>query len=473
MMGIAVWQVVGWTARLLLLGLVIFWWGGYVATHLFSLAFPELLRPSNPTLGRLDANSEGTIANAVSAATLASVTLLALATAVVSRRRSAGWITVGGWAALALTTAALAYIELLANKRSGPISVFAYADRLGLPWTVLVSPLIVAFVLAMWLFVRKGLGTRAVRAPLTLGIACWVFALVHDALDAGLFAGRASAIAYVIEETLEYSGALLIGLSAVIALRHGRPPPHPLFGGRWRRSLVGSLATVVVLGGLAAVFLFRAPLVEAPAAHMRAGAFGVILADQEAVVQEIRMPATPVQRLRLLLSNCQSSGPPGTIAVRVTPIEMTDRILAEGSVQVPAGDCPRWYDIELLPPLTAAEGESLALQVSAVVAPGAELRVGATKGDRYRDGRLWVNGALAWPDQNLEFVAYSAPEPTWSKLLALGRLLATDLRWWLLAVDLGIALTLITLIPALLLASIRPRAQDAPGSPDSHRPTTQ
>ena len=472
MMGIAVWQIAGWTARLFLLGMVIFWWGGYVATHLFSLAFPELLPPSNPTLGRLDANSEGTIANAVSAATLASVTLLALAAAVVSRRRSAGWMTVGGWVALALTTAVLTYVELLANKR-GPLSVVSYADRLGLPWTVLVSPLAVTFVLAMWLLVRRGFVTRTARAPLTLGVACWVFALVHDSLDAGLFAGRASAVAYVLEETLEYSGALLIGLSAVIALRRGRPPPYPLFGGRWRRSLVGSLAAVVVLGGLAAVFLFRAPLVEAPAPYMRAGAFGVTLAHQEAVVQEFRMPATPVQRLGLLLSNCQSSGPAGTIAVRVTPIETTDQILAEGSVQVPAGDCPRWNDIELLPPLTAAAGQPLALQVSAVVAPGAELRVGATKGDRYPDGRLWVNGALAWPDQNLEFAAYSAPDPTRSKLLAIGRLLATDIRWWLLTADLSIGLTLITLIPALLLASIRPRAHDAPGPPDMDRPTTR
>ena len=208
------------------------------------------------------------------------------------------------------------------------------------------------------------------------------------------------------------------------------------------------------------------------APYTRAGAFNVVLSRHEAVVQEVRMPATPVHRLRLLLSNCQSSGEAGTIAVRVAPIETPDRVLAEGSVQVPAGDCPRWSDIELLPPLSAAEGRQLALQVSAVVAPGAELGVGATKGDRYADGLLWVNGALTWPDQNLEFVAYSASEPTWSKLVAIGRLLTTDLRWWLLAATLGIALTMITLIPALLLGSIRPHAQDAPEPPDMHRPAT-
>lgn len=126
------------------------------------------------------------------------------------------------------------------------------------------------------------------------------------------------------------------------------------------------------------------------------------------------------------------------------------------------GDCPRWKDIELLPPLVAAEGQQLVLQVVADIEPGAELRVGATKGDRYTHGRLWVNGALAWPDQNLEFVAYSAPEPTLSKLLAMWRLLTTDPRWWLLAADFAIALTMITLIPVLLAASVRspPTARD-------------
>ena len=169
----------------------------------------------------------------------ASVTLLALAAAIGSRRRSAGWMTGAGWAAVALTTAALTYFELSVSKRGGPISVVDYADHLGLPWPVLVSPLVVVFVLAMWLFVRHGRVTQATRSSLTLGIACWVFALVLDALDAGLFAGRASATAHVLEETLEYGGTLLIGLSAVFALRHGRSPPSSIFGSRWRRSLVG------------------------------------------------------------------------------------------------------------------------------------------------------------------------------------------------------------------------------------------
>ncbi len=452
----AIWQLVERTARLLLLGALIFWWGGYVATHLFSLAFPELLPPWDPTLGRLDADNEGTIANSVSAAGLACVTGLALAAAAVSFRRSAGWIAVGGWAALALTTAALTFEELAEFKERGPISLFDQAGRVGLPWPVLVSPLVAIFVLAMWLFVRKGLGTRAVRAPLTLGIACWVFALVQEAIGRWMPTGGAVTLGYVLEETAEFSGTLLIGLGAVGVLRDGRPPPYPLFGGRWRRSLVGSMAALVILGSLALAFLFRAPLIEALAPYTRSGAFEVTLGRQEALVQEFRMPATPVQSLGLLLFNCEWAGHGGAVSVRVTPLDTPDRTLAEGSIEVPVGDCPRWKTVELLPPLTAAEGQRLAAQVAVDVEPGAKLGVGLTKGDRYEDGRLWVNGELAWPDQNLEFVAYSAPEATLGKPAAIWRLLTTDTRWWLLAADLVIGLTAITLIPIVLVESVRP-----------------
>ncbi|MCY3914075.1 MAG: hypothetical protein OXG43_12655 [Chloroflexi bacterium] len=456
MTGIAVRRVLEWTARVLLLGVVAFWWGGYAATHLFSLAFPELLPPWDPTLGRLDADNEGTIANSVSAAGLACVTALALAAAAVSFRRSAGWIAVAGWAALTLTAAALTFEELAEFKDRGPISLFDQAGRTGLPWPVLVSPLVAVFVLAMWFFVRKGLSVRAARAPLTLGIACWVFVLVQEAIGRWMPTGGAVALGYVLEETAEFSGTLLIGLSAVGVLRNGRPPPYPLFGGRWRRSLVGSIAALAILGSLALAFLFRAPLIEAPAPYTRSGAFEVTLGRQEALVQEFRMPATPVQSLELLLFNCEWDGHGGAITVRVAPLDTLDRTLAEGSIEVPVGDCPRWKMIELQPPLTAAEGQPLAAQVAADVAPGAELGVGLTNGNRYEDGRLWINGELAWPDQNLEFVAYSTPEATLSKLAAIGRLLTTDPRWWLLVADAAVALTAIALIPLVLVESVRP-----------------
>lgn len=448
----------GRAARLLLLAVVAFWWGCYVMPHLFSAAFPALLPPWNAILGRLNASNEGTLANTFSALTLAGVSLLLIAAAVASRRRSAGWIAVGGWAALAATTAALAFEELAEFKKSGPVSVVGYSERLGLPWPVVVSPLVIAFLLAAYIFVRKGLDGSACRAPLMLGIGCWVFALVQEAVDPWLFYGRGRVIEYVLEETLEYSGTLLIGFSAATALRAGCLRSPSLFGGRWRGPLVGSMAAVIMLGGLSVVFLFRAPLVEALPPYTRAGAFEISLKRQESVVQEIRMPATPVQSIRLMLANCEPGGGFGTIAVRVTDLGASNAVLSEGSVEVPTGDCPRWRDVELLPPLTAAESRLLSVQVAADIESGAELGVGATKGDRYTDGRLWINGALAWPDQNLEFVAYGSAAPTRSKFQGTWDLLTSDWRWPVLIVDVAIALTMITFIPTLLItAALRRR----------------
>ena len=99
-----------------------------------------------------------------------------------------------------------------------------------------------------------------------------------------------------------------------------------------------------------------------------------------------------------------------------SPAGSAGEVLRERSgLRLPAGDLPVWVDVDL-PLLTAAEGRRLLLQVAAEIEPGAALRVGMVQGNRYEAGRLWVNGALTWPEQDLEFVAHGAAEPTRSKL---------------------------------------------------------
>ena len=100
------------------------------------------------------------------------------------------------------------------------------------------------------------------------------------------------------------------------------------------------------------------------------------------------------------------------------------------------------------------------VQVVADVEQGSDVGIGATK-NRYAAGRLWVNGEPAWPDQNLEFAAYGAAEPSASKFHGLWRLFRSDWRWPVLAADLVISLTLITLIPLLLAASVYSRRAPA------------
>ena len=457
MTGRRVWRLAEWAGRVLLLGAVAFWWGGYVASQLLGLAFPS---PSpNALQVSLNASNEMTVANMFSAATLLVVALLAFGNVVVSRRRRSGWITVSGWTVLTATTAVVALEEVVEFKRVGLVPT---VDALGYPslWPLLVSPLIVAFLLTIGVFVHKGLPStssgREVRALLLLGLAAWVFSLMHETIEPYLFAGRARALEYVLEETLEFSGTLLIGLSAALSLREAATANY-VSGRQWRASLFGSMAVVAVFGILVGIFAFRVPLVDARASTTRVDTFGLRLRNQEAVVQELLMPATPVQSLTLLLANCDPGGRSGIVGVRVVKLGTETPVLAEGSVEVPVGDCPRWKDVDLLPPLTEPEGQRLAVWVIANNEPASELQVGATKGSRYADGMFWINGAPAWPDQNLEFVAYGAPEPTWSKLRAVWRAFSTDWRWPTLIVDIAIALTFITFIPALLVTAALPR----------------
>ena len=109
------------------------------------------------------------------------------------------------------------------------------------------------------------------------------------------------------------------------------------------------------------------------------------------------------------------------------------------------------------PPLVEAEGRPLAVQLVAELGPEAHLRIGATKTNRYEDGRLWVNGELTWPDQNIEFIVYMAAEPTRDKLRNMWGAFTSDWSWPVLAVDAAIGMMLITFIPVLLVTAALPR----------------
>ena len=121
---------------------------------------------------------------------------------------------------------------------------------------------------------------------------------------------------------------------------------------------------------------------------------------------------------------------------------------------VTAWDYVGMSTIELDPPLSGDGGRLLGLQIVAEVDEESRLRVAATKANLYATGRLWVNGEMMWADQDLEFVAYSAAEPTRSKLQAVWGTVSSDWLWPVLLVALGLALVLVTLIPALVLARV-------------------
>ena len=435
--------------ELLLLGAVVFWWGGYVIPQLLALGFPAVISSEALPL-HLNPEYEETFANIVSAMALSTLAILALVNAVVAHRKSAGRIAIGGWTATALTAASVAFEEvsdfhitgLTALERSvfGPELVDALGTSI---WVLLLSPLIIVFVFAFGGFVFKGLPAQ-IRAPFILGIVAWLLATVHEVSYSLFFLDKADTLAIVTEETLEFSGTLLIGLGAVVALRSRvwpRLTSSPFRGQRSFLPAAGAMTVVAILGSLSVAFLFRVPVVDARADHI--DTFELTLRDKEAVIQEFRMPAYPL-----------ASQPPakGIVAVRVTEAG-SEAIVAEGFVEVPVENRPVWRDIKLFPQLAKPEGAKVAVWVAADIGRDAELKLGATQTDRYEYGRLWVNGALTWPDQDLEFVAYGAPEPTRSKFRAIWDLLMSDWRWPVLAMDLIVAITLVALIPTLLVTA--------------------
>ena len=460
------WRTVTWAGRLLLLGAVVFCWGGFVAPQLVSLAFPKLLPPDALPRG-LDPGIEGTVANAISATALSIVALLAFANAIIRCRARERWGIVGGWAALAVTSAYLAWDELKTDLHGEATDVLrraVFGESLdAFTWAVHLSLLPVALGLTIWGFTLKGRRSRAVGVPLGLGLAAWMLATVLDMSQLNLFADRADVLEIVLDESLEFSGSLLIALSAGIAVRWDAISQQRLnlFPGRRLRLLaVGSIAVVALLGSLAVGFVFRAPIVNAQA-HTHTNAFHLSLKDREAITQELRMPAAPLGRLKLRMATHDPDGRSGTAGVRVTRLKTSVPVLAEGSVDIPSGDTPEWIDVELYPQLAEPDGQQLALWVVANVDQDTELWIGATKLNRYLDGRLWVNGELTWSDQDLEFVAYGARDLTLSKLAGLLSVLTSDWRWPLLLVDLCIALTFITFIPALLVTTALPRRNES------------
>ena len=456
-------RAVRWGGRLLLLSAVTFWWGAIVVPRLVSLVFPQALSP-DAIPWHLDPDQDGSAANAVSAAALATAAILAFVIAAMSRRQAAGWIAVGGWTTLAITTAFLAWEEIFDFHATGLTgvarSVFGgeVVEALGTyVWVMLLSPLIAAFLIGMWAFVRHGPLTPAIRTPFMLGLAAWLLAVIFEAIVPIVAKYRPHGLLFLVEETLEFSGALLFGLSAANALRGDRghhllPLTVGSISSRWRVPLLGSITVVAVLGSLAVVFAFRAPLIDMGAVtHF--DTFELRLRAQEAVVQELRMPADPVGRIDLQLVQHDPNGRAGVAAVRISDLESPERILAVGSVEVPTGDGVEWRSIDLLPPVAEPEGQRLAVSVIADIEPEAELRLRATATNQYAEGALWINGVLGDPRFDLEFAVFGAAEPTGSKAEAVWRSFTSDWRLPMLLAIAALGLTLITFFPVALVTA--------------------
>ncbi|MCY3801081.1 MAG: hypothetical protein OXG46_05850 [Chloroflexi bacterium] len=469
-----VWRLAEWTGRCVLLGAVAFWWGAIVGPELFGLSFPSVLPTGVPL--QLNPDSETSVGNAVSAASLLIVAILTFGNLIgifgKLRDREVGlpntsrgwrrlsardWIAAGGWLTLALAAAYLAWKEMdLSSFRSWFVPGAGGADFRGPD--IGGRGLVLAqwgFVLAMAVFIGKGT-PRVVRVPLALGVAAWLFALIYDMGNRIVPQDWTYTLNVLLEETLEFSGALLIAVGAALGLLKGRGPvPQGFSGRRLLRLAIGSIAVVVVLGGVVAfeaVFSYREKLVDTRGRVV----FNVNLHDDYSLVQELGTFSTPPARLRLRMTNRDPRGNPGVMLWRVMEADEggSGRILREGRIEVAARDEPRWANIDF-PPLVEAEGRPLAVQLVAEVEPEAYLRIGGTKTDSLENLRLWVQGAETWPDQKLELAAYGPSDLTRSKLAAMWS--HSTWSWPALAVGMVFGLWTIAFFPALLVTAALPR----------------
>ncbi len=446
----------GWAGRLLI-GAVTFWWGGVVAPRLISLAAPARL-PPEAIPAWTDPHWDGQLADLVLAASLLSAALLSLAACLRPGTPRAGLFARGGWATLAATVLYLSWAEIsdLHMLGLGRLQLEVLGARLFESSQARASvagfyPLILVFVLGMSLFLWKGVRDRSIRFLLAVGLLAWFFAVVLDETYYGLSQGAATDLVWLCEETLEFSGALLVGWAAVVALRQRVRLADRGAADCWRKPLLLSALVVTLLGSLALALLFRPPLADSRSPpNSRAGAFDMVLSDDGSVLQELGVLPAPLGGVDLRMSSNDPAGR-GHAIWRIARVgtEGPGRFVVQGRTELPGGTIPREISLTF-PPIADATVRSLAIQVVADVALGSDLRIGATNSDRYREGMLWINGEAVWPDQNLEFVAYGAPELSLDKLRALGHLFALGWRWPSLLALLWASLILVCFVPSLL-----------------------
>ena len=431
------WRLTAWTGRLLLLGAVAFWWGAVVGPALFSLAFPSTLSPV-VLPSTLVVETEKGLVHLVAVIALAVAALLALANCIMRRRD--GLAAVVGWGTLAATATYLAlddggWLYRWVNVRDMVTQIF----DVGYRWPILISPAIAAFTGAMVVLVRSGARSGTTRRLLIFGLIAWLLAIIYDEATRGAIMppGWQGNLSSVIEETLEFSGALLFGLAAATNLAKRQEAAMP-----FRKAALGAAVIVALLGGaiaLDAVRLHRELLVDTRGEKV----FSVVLweGERSSLTQDIgTLPPTGRLRLRAAAD--------GESAELVWRLRSGPNIVREGRVTVPARAEPQWFNIDF-PPVVMDNPLSVQL------VSGDNMRIGGTKTRELDHLQFRVNGMKTWPDQKLELTAYGPSDLTLDKLQAIWR----NFKWtWpVLGVTSIFGLWIITFIPVLLVTAALPR----------------
>ncbi len=442
---------------LLLLGAVAFWWGLVVAPRLFSLAFPARL-PPDVLPAWTDPNWDGRLADRVSALTMLAVALQAGYTCIRLRHPPTKFVSRAGWAVLAVTLATVAFAEVsdvhvrgLQNIAHASFESDLQAASVVSNWVIVLSPLVVLFAAAMGVFLWRGMDAWSARYVLMVGVMARLLVPILEAWQR-CSCGPAQ-LGILVEETLEFGGALCFGVAAMIERQ--RSDSAPLRRDSRLKAWVVAAAIVTLGGGLFLAFVFRPPMADTRLTS-RIGSFDLHLPAQSSVIQELGVMPIPLAGIDLRMSTGDPLGRAGRAIWRIADSGTGSprRFLAQGRLTVPARVWPESVEIRF-PAVTEATVRSVAIQLVADGPSGDGLRIGASNIDLYDRGRLWINGDLDWANHNLEFVLLGAPELTPGKLRTIGSWLTSNRRLPLLMATLGVGLVLTVVIPAVLTAYAR------------------
>ncbi|MYD95540.1 MAG: hypothetical protein F4Y02_18055 [Chloroflexi bacterium] len=393
------------------------WWGSYVIPSLAHLAWPGIVPPIPPWL---NADLEGSLPNALSAAVLA-CTALALGLRAMRAARGTPW-TALGWAMLAASAAGVGLLEL--------------TDWHSLwlrSWSIQPAPLAAAWMVGMGIFLWRGAHPPPARLLLGLGCGLWGLVPVHEAIQA-YAVSRFGSLPVVTEETLEVTGTL--GLLAA-TLHANRCPSASM---PWRASVGGAILVVTACWVLSAACLYVVPLAstrDVPLLPTRggptAGGFQVELWGHGSIRQDLPPILFPSNRVDVRLA--LRGATPTTVRVRVLD---GATVISTGEARVvPSAKGIGMQPFDLAPVLDTTS-DNLSLQVNADLPPGAQLRVGARLVDP--DGLRLQTNQDVHAGQRIETTVFSTQEPTRAKLAALGHA-ARD--GWYVAVALFCWLSLI------------------------------
>ena len=446
---------------------VVFWWGAVVGPKILSLVFSQVT-PWDSIPANLNPDRDGTLANTASSLVMLMVAILACLNVISSYRRKIGRVVMGGWLILSIT----AMLIVAEDFDSSILRLHAITSIGGYEanWKLLASPFMAAFLVAIAALIKSDRLPGEVRVLLATGSADWLLALLHDTILEYDYIKNYVYIrfywihdmAIAIEENLEFGGAIFMILGAAAALEVG--PGCRLRVRDAIRLLSGIILAILLFVSIALGLLFRAPFEDARTRSFADGRFHIALENEMSVLQELQLPDIPIDSLKLNLANQDERGRSAIVLWRIFDESIEGEILREGRLEVESGE-QGWNSIEFDPPVSGASGRRLILQLVAETEPGLPVYLGATKANLHPGGRLWVNGEITYPDQDIEFVAFSPAELTRSKIHAIWLTFTSDWIWLILFIDIGISLIIMTLIPVLVfriaVLALVQRAADA------------